>query len=215
MSAATTLRPCCPDWRLLVAERDAGAGDLPGWEGAVAHLDGGCEDCREAAVAADPSLLFRRLRHVDAGAADVEAMRHAVASLRRASRVTPVEAGSETALEAPSGRRLGRAAAHRLRQAAAALLLTAAGLGAWFAGQDEPVRPAAVAGLQAAGTAAGLTEPWTSLSAPTATGAPRSADELASRPVVEGLSKPRAADVYQLGEEDLLVVMVVDETLDI
>ena len=68
-----------------------------------------------------------------------------------------------------------------------------------------PARSAAV-------VPAAVSAPWTP--APPAA-APRNADELASRPVFEGLSKPRTADVYQLGEEDLLVVMVVDETLDI
>jgi hypothetical protein len=216
MSTAELFAARCPDWPQLVARREAGAPEPAGWDAAVAHLDG-CEGCRDAALAADPSLVFRRLRRVDAGAVDVESMRQAVASLRRASRVTAVEAGSEATLEAPArsrGGRLRRAVGHHLRHLAAALLLAAAGLGAWLAVDDEPVPPAAVAVRQAAAPAgAAALRPLPP--EPTVFGPPTSADELASRPVVEGLSRPRAADVYQLGEEDLLVVMVVDETLDI
>jgi len=216
---STAATPACPDWRALVARPDAGrptGRDDTAWESAMAHLDG-CGACRESALAADPTLVFRRLRGAGASAAaaaDAESMRQAVASLRRASRVTAVESGAGDALEAPAGGRLRRVAGPRLRRAAAALLLAAAGVGVWFAGQDEPVQPAASA-RHAAAPAASFAEPWAALTAPSATSAPRSAEELASQPVFEGLSKPRAADVYQLGEEDLLVVMVVDETLDI
>ena len=199
MSTSTS----CPDWPALVARRDGGD-EPPAWREAMVHLDA-CGDCRDAALAADPTLVFRRLRHAAVEpAADVDSMRQAVAALRRASRVTAVEAG----VEPGSPRR--RAAGHRLRQAAAALLLTAAGFGAWFLGQGEPAHPAAQSAVAAAAA-----EPWSAAPLATATRAPRSAEELASRPVFEGLSTPRAADVYQLGEEDLLVVMVVDETLDI
>jgi len=45
-----------------------------------------------------------------------------------------------------------------------------------------------------------------------ATAAPRAS---AGLPVFEDLSRPHQADVYQVAEEDLTVVMVVDETLDI
>jgi hypothetical protein len=217
MSAAEPFTARCPDWPELVARRDAGGPEPAGWDAAVVHLEA-CEGCRDAALAADPSLVFRRLRRVDAGAVDVESMRQAVASLRRASRVTAVETGSEAALEAPArsrGGRLRRTVGHHLRHLAAALLLAAAGFGAWLAIDDGPVQPAAVALRQAAAPAAGAAALRPLPMQPTAFGAPASADELASRPVVEGLSKPRAADVYQLGEEDLLVVMVVDETLDI
>jgi hypothetical protein len=193
----------CPDWPALVARRDGGD-EPPEWRDALVHLDA-CGDCRDAALAADPTLVFRRLRHAAVEpAADVDSMRQAVAALRRASRVTAVEAG----VEPVSARR--RAVGHRLRQAAAALLLAAAGFGAWFVGQDQPGYPAAQSAV-----AASVAEPWSASPVTTAARAPRSAEELASRPVFEGLSTPRTADVYQLGEEDLLVVMVVDETLDI
>jgi len=179
----------CPDWKLLVAERDAGGDDPPGWSTAVAHMDE-CDGCRRTALAADPTLVFRRLPAVDVDRAEVDSMRRAVANLRQASRVM-----SEAADDA-APRRRRRRLADRLRHAAAAAVLAAAGLGLWFVGvaDDAPAtRP--VEPTPAVATAA----PWAA----------------AGLPVFEDLSRPHQADVYQVGEEDLTVVMVVDETLDI
>jgi hypothetical protein len=41
------------------------------------------------------------------------------------------------------------------------------------------------------------------------------ADDLTRLPVFEGLDRPRDANVYQLDGDGLLVVMIVDETLDV
>ncbi len=239
------------DWRTLIARRDESGEDPAGWDDAMARVDT-CDDCRRLALMADPSLVFRRLPRVETGPADVESMRQAVASLRRASRVTAVDESGPDTTVAGSG---GGARSHRagLRQIAAAALLAAAALAAWIAGpgvldpaalttHDGGGEPAAVmaaaeggvnpatSGLAGELPADGLLPPASDLAGvpgasrlgvPVASGhgvpvASRlSADDLASRPVFEGLSQPRAADVYQVGEEDLLVVMVVDETLDI
>jgi len=175
-----------PDWKLLVAARDAGGDDPTGWGAALAHMDG-CDDCRQRALAADPSLVFRHLPAVATGADEVASMRRAVASLRRASR-TLGSGGS-----APP-RTLVAEGGEQGRRLAAALVLAAAGFGVWFAaGQgEEPPTFAAPATLAAtpAVAAAGL-------------------------PVFEELSRPHEPDVYQMGGDDLTVVMVVDETLDI
>lgn len=232
------------DWRALIARRDESGEDPVGWDEAMVRVDT-CDDCRRQALMADPSLVFRRLPRVETGPADVESMRQAVASLRRASRVTAVdESGPDTVAGSGGGARSHRAG---LRQIAAAALLAAAALAAWIAGpavldpaalsadaHDSAGEPAAVmaaAGGGATPAPSGLTgelpvdrllPPSTDLAGVPVASRPGvpvasrlSADDLASRPVFEGLSQPRAADVYQVGEEDLLVVMVVDETLDI
>ena len=216
------------DWKSLIARRDAaaeaGASEVD-VSAALDHVDH-CDACRRKALMADPSLVFRRLPRVETTAADVESMRQAVASLRRASRVTSVEAEVETAA---SRRRF--AIGHGLRRAAAAVLLAAAGLGAWLAGPtllehatlvdaglDPLATDAAPVAVPSADSLLSAATPTTGLEPliePLAVAHRPSAEDLAARPVFEGLSQPRAADVYQVGEEDLLVVMVVDETLDI
>lgn len=170
-----------PNWALLVAERDAGA-EPAGWEAALAHMEG-CDGCRRRALAADPSLVFRRLPTVATGADDVDSMRRAVAALRQASRAI----GTESAAPAPRAD-----AGEQARRFAAALVLAAAGLGVWFAaGQgEEPAAASSPAHLATPAVAAGL-------------------------PVFEDLRRPHEPDVYQVGGDDLTVVMVVDETLDI
>jgi hypothetical protein len=84
----------CPDWRLLdPADRDAP--DAPHaaarWREALRHLDSGCPHCRQQALAADPTLIFRRLPAPELGPAqeaeEVAAARLAVAAMRTASRL--------------------------------------------------------------------------------------------------------------------------------
>lgn len=115
MSAAR--HDACPDWRALVArrERDAGA-----WEAAILHLDG-CGRCFDAAVAAEPTLLFRRLPRPRAEAVDVEAMKRGVAALVRAREI---ERPAATSSAGPrTRRRLRRPARVWLSAAAAAIAL--------------------------------------------------------------------------------------------
>lgn len=72
----------CPDWQSLCDRRDAGLGEVPGWRAALAHLEA-CQECEDEALAADPTLLFRRLPVVEVGESEVEAMQRAVRSMRR------------------------------------------------------------------------------------------------------------------------------------
>lgn len=81
----------CPSpevWRALLAHRFEATGREPAeLQPALAHLES-CPACRRLALAIDPSLLFQSLRDAEpalAASADVEAMRQAVASLRRTS----------------------------------------------------------------------------------------------------------------------------------
>jgi hypothetical protein len=78
----------CPNWRSLAAARDERAGDPPGWDAALHHLDG-CPRCRRTAVEADPMLAFRRLPPLTVAADEVESMRLRVAALRGAAQVAP------------------------------------------------------------------------------------------------------------------------------
>lgn len=199
-----------PDWERLVARRDAAGRDPSGWHEAVAHMDG-CEACRRAALAADPTLVFRRLPAPAVDAADADAMRRAVASLRRANRVSPVDAAAGVG-ESSLSDRLRRLPA-ALRHLAATLLLVAAGTGALLlAGVDLPD-----GGGHAVPTAAETRPavPGTGADGLWRHGAPQRPADAPQQQVFEGLSAPRAADVYQTGEGDMTVVMVVDETLDI
>jgi len=73
-------RSACPDWPALVATRDAvPESDPAGWSAACEHLRH-CRDCRPAALAADPTLLFLDLGpRVETSAAEVAAMGRQVA----------------------------------------------------------------------------------------------------------------------------------------
>jgi hypothetical protein len=129
------------DWRALVAHRlDARLAEPAGWPDAVAHL-GACAECRRAALAADPTLVFLRLGEERAGArepaqelAEVERVRGAVAAMRAASRLG-------------RGRRPSRAGWKRW--AAAAVLLPAA--------LSTGRRAELPAGVMTAGITAGMT----------------------------------------------------------
>lgn len=79
----------CPDWNTLAAHRHERNGAEPeGWPAALVHFDS-CRLCRRQALAADPTLVFRRPPAAEETAvdADVAAMCQAVAALRGASRV--------------------------------------------------------------------------------------------------------------------------------
>lgn len=73
----------CPDWKSLESRRDH---QPEAWEQALEHADG-CEPCRIAALAAEPTRLFRRLPALEVEADEVAAMKRAVASMRRAEAV--------------------------------------------------------------------------------------------------------------------------------
>ncbi|HEX3128634.1 MAG TPA: hypothetical protein VH394_14980 [Thermoanaerobaculia bacterium] len=192
----------CPDWNALTAHRDERDGSEPaGWGEALTHLDGGCKLCRRQALAADPTLVFRRLAAVPAVSmtpaqerAEADAVRAAVAAMRAASRLDSLEARPRT-----SSVWKGWSTA-----ALAACLALAAVV--------VPSKPAKVA--PGAGTAAifreGRLEVVEPLDEPVAAMQQVDLEE----PVVEGVNLPDAR-VYHMSGEGLSVVMVVDESLDI
>ncbi|RMH16504.1 MAG: hypothetical protein D6696_17950 [Acidobacteria bacterium] len=104
----------CPDWPALARA----GGEIPA--AARAHA-ARCPRCYRAALALDPTLVFRRLPSLAASADDVRAMKQAVAGLRRASRLAATSRLDARVL-APPGR-FRRRPALRLLALAAALLL--------------------------------------------------------------------------------------------
>jgi hypothetical protein len=85
----------CPDWRALAAHRDdprrsRRETEPEGWTEALAHFDS-CSLCRRQALAAEPTLVFRRIPVVTPTPAEeadeVAAVRQAVAAMRTASRL--------------------------------------------------------------------------------------------------------------------------------
>lgn len=186
----------CPDWTILTAHRrdgrDGRDGVEPeGWSAALDHFDGGCQLCHKAALKADPTLVFRRLAQVPAAAmteaqerAEVDSVRQAVAAMRAASRLEP------------RGRRFA-AGGWKRWSAAAALAMMAVMVPSDDAQRTAQLRDA-------------LERPAAeSLEAST-----RAARQTGESPVLEGGVDLPDARVYHLGDKELAVVMVIDESFD-
>ena len=127
----------CPrtaQWPALVAHRLDLLGQEPeGWDAALDHLPG-CPECRRAALAADPTLVFKRLAAVPELPDDVFEMQRAVAAMRTASRI--VGGDSQPA-------RSARVAAGKRWAAAAVLVLAAGSTGdGWRELPEMPAAPA-------------------------------------------------------------------------
>ncbi|HKV12925.1 MAG TPA: hypothetical protein VJ725_32590 [Thermoanaerobaculia bacterium] len=166
----------CPDWSALAAHRNGPKGVEPeGWTEALAHFDS-CGICRRQALAADPTLVFRRMPVPELSPVqemdEVAAVRQAVAALRTASRLDALETRPRP--------------------------MSFSGWKRWAA--------AAVLALASLSLGQG---PGTIFQQPEA-----SAADL-QQPAVEVLKNLPDARVYQVGEEDLLVTMIVDESLDV
>jgi hypothetical protein len=187
----------CPDWIGLTAHRHERDGSEPaGWSEAMAHLDG-CNLCRRQALAADPTLVFRRMAAVPAAAmtpaeerSEADAVRAAVTAMRAASRLDSLEARPRTS----SGWKRWSTGALAAVLALAAVIV--------------PSRPAKVASeaplvRQARVETGLLDEP-----------VPAAQQVDLEEPVVEGVNLPDAR-VYHMSGDGLSVVMVFDESLDI
>lgn len=117
----------CPNWQELAAHRTTRSGEEPEeYREALAHLDT-CKACWSEALAADPSLLFRRLPEPpeatveDFWDAEVASVQQAVAAMRTASR-----------LEKAAPRRGALERHWKGWAAAAALATTVGGFGSWY-----------------------------------------------------------------------------------
>jgi hypothetical protein len=190
----------CPDWIVLTAHRRGRDGSEPaGWSEALAHLDG-CNLCRRQALAADPTLVFRRLAAVPAAAmtpveerSEADGVRAAVAAMRAASRLDSLEARPRTS----SGWRRWSTGALAAILALAAVVVPSKPL--------KVVSNAADAAIFREGRVevGVLDEP-----------VPAAQQVDLEEPVVEGVNLPDAR-VYHMSGDGLSVVMVVDESLDI
>lgn len=189
------LNPNCSDWKVLTAHRRERHGAEPeGWNEALRHLDG-CARCREAAMAADPTLLFRRLSKAPSNpsteAAEAESIIQAVAGMRTATRM---------AASAPPRRRAGWRAWRR-HAAAAALVIAALPLGG-----DDGWR------LRLTGQVGSETTPLREEALQPAAG--RAAGVELDQPLIENLDRTDAR-IYQMGSPDFSVVMVFDEKFEV
>jgi hypothetical protein len=190
----------CPDWIVLTAHRRGRDGSEPaGWGEALAHLDG-CNLCRRQALAADPTLVFRRLAAVPAAAmtpveerSEADGVRAAVAAMRAASRLDSLEARPRTS----SGWRRWSTGALAAILALAAVVVPSK--------PPKVVSNAADAAIFREGRVevGVLDEP-----------VPAAQQVDLEEPVVEGVNLPDAR-VYHMSGDGLSVVMVVDESLDI
>lgn len=106
----------CPDWFRLVQVQDE---EPEAWAAALRHADA-CDACFDDAMAAEPTLLFRRLPAPRASQADIDAIKGAVNAMRRTQALTHEVAAPRRR------RRLGASLA-----SAAVLLLAALLSGGW------------------------------------------------------------------------------------
>lgn len=180
----------CPEsrnWTPLLAHRfDPQAGEPEGWAEALAHLER-CDPCRSEALEVDPTLLFHRLAvppQID-GPAESEAMRRAVAAMRRAERV-------EQRTRPVSQAFRGRFAA----AAAVALVVLALGSSTWLDRGGAKSSEIALGGRTPA--AADVFDPVAEQAVP-------------PMPVYEWLDNPDSR-IYQIAEDpEFTMVMIVSD----
>ncbi len=107
----------CHDWRSQLAHRlDPDRPILPNWREAREHLED-CPSCRRAALAIDPTLVFRGAAAWSPGEDESESIRLAVRALRRTGQLREDSATAEARVR---GRLRDR------RRIAAAVLFAAA-----------------------------------------------------------------------------------------
>lgn len=160
----------------------------PRREVVVAHLRG-CVDCRRRALEIDPTFAFSFLEAPEIDGEEVDEIRRTVRAMRRVRELAGKAEGPR----------------HRAKMTTAALLLLAAAL---LLLPGEAGRR-----LDRSSPAGESVDPQALLTA--------AAWRLASSPfdpptasLIEDLDRPQAR-VYQLTEDDLSLVMIVDETLDL
>lgn len=179
----------CPDWTALTSHRRHGGREPEGWSAAAAHFDRGCQTCRKAALKADPTLVFRRLAQVPAAAMTEAQERAEIDSVRRAV------AAMRTASRLDKGSRgLLPTGGWKRWSAAAALALVAVTVPS-----DDARRPARPAKAPAGEI---LDLPG------------QAVRQSGAATVLEGGVDLPGARVYHLGDRELSVVMVFDESFD-
>lgn len=183
----------CPDWIELTR------GDAPVSTDAWAHAET-CRPCREAAIAADPLLAFRRLPKVEAGQDEIARMQQAVAAMRR-GRTMENHAGPERAPMVPLARGRVSPRIQTLGLAAAALmavLLPARWIAVPETGSSVAVAPAIeVPVIEAPAIASAGHDDTAWLRA-----------QLANEPPIEGASGLEVIQIANDDEMDLVLVFM-------
>ena len=179
----------CPDWTSLTADRldKRGGAEPEGWSEALAHFDGGCQLCRKAALKSDPTLVFRRLAQVPAVTMTEAQERSEVDSVRQA--VAAMRAASR--LEKGSRRGVLLAGGWKRWSAAAALALITVTVPSGHVRLRKSPAKAEVLELAA-----------------------QAVRQTGDAQVLEGGVDLPGSRVYQMGDEDLAVVMVFNESFD-
>lgn len=205
----------CPDWRALAVtrdERDERMDDA--WFAALDHLDDGCRACRDAAYAADPTLVFRRAPAYEPTAAEVTDLAASVRAMIRADRIEGLPASDFdflTRTEEPTAESAPVTALPVVRKPALRWRVAslAAGLVALLVGTaPAPVDPneAVPARLEVSAPAPAYgTEFVSALVTSGSTGDPVE---------IETLDRP-TANVYQFDDPGMDVVLIVDAGLDV
>ena len=179
----------CPDWNRLHDLRD----DRPeAWEEALEHLDG-CGLCRDEALAAEPTLLFRRLPSPQVSRDELASIKQTVAAMCR----------SEAIQEPPRRRR------DLLRAASLAAAVLAAAYVPGFLTAPEKGLPIADETTLAAVSTAGSTELSIAAGAPpsvSVVAGPRVAAEMV--PLVEDVD-PAYGSVVQVVDQEISLVLVL------
>jgi hypothetical protein len=176
----------CPNWFELVERREQ---EPEAWELALEHHDD-CERCREQALEAEPTLLFRMPLPV-LDRSEIDAMKQAVTTMRRTSSLT------RPAVEKPAARAAFRARRYLEAAAVGGLLLGAAFFQQTLS--SEGPAPAAIVAHPGDTAPAGSTLPVaTSLLA------------TSDAPLVEELD-PKYGSVIEVVDQDLSIVLVVPE----
>lgn len=174
----------CPTWSELAERRDAG-GASDEWRKARQHFDR-CPECRDEALAADPTLVFRRLPSTEVSEQEVEEMRAKVSWLRRTREL------ERSVAERPSRGRSWR----WLARMAATLLLVGASTGIGLDSIDS-----------SATRIAGFSDP----ASPSEIRLPAS---IAAQPVLEQVG--RSADqVVEWTDTELSLVVLIEAELDV
>ena len=208
----------CYDWPALTAHRRDRLADEPAaWREALAHLDG-CTDCRRAALAADPTLLFQSLaarepRGSECIARQPRGSESTAHEPRGAFQELDEQAEVESALQAFTAMR----AARRVAGLRGGLLRRAAGVGRWAAAAALAFVALSLENVglpdNARATFRAFSDNPRGVVEPAAVTAALPA--VSRLPLVEGINGRPEARIYHLGGDDLSVVMIVDESLDV
>jgi hypothetical protein len=176
---------------------------------ALDHLDGGCQACRDAAYAADPTLVFRRAPTIEATAGEIADLQASVRAMIRAGRVEGATTPPPDTVLAPlADEPIAARQRPALRWRAASL---AAGVLALLIGTaPDPVGNIGSEGSGEVVASAVFAEGDFAGVIPVAYSKGAGGDPVE----IETLDRP-SANVYQFDDPGMDVVLIVDAGLDV